>query len=101
MPLLIIFPLFQDFLYLFTDKFQNETLSCTIREVFIFANFTSGHEDANIKAHKNNLLQQSYIINVDTSAVVDTTFVNIYVDTENIPTCRYNIQHIDKRTVEK
>ena len=29
------------------------------------------------------------------SAVVDTTFVDIYVDTKNIPTCRYNIQHID------
>ena len=36
-----------------------------------------------------------------TSAVVDTTFVDIYVDTKNIPTCRYNIQHIDKRTMEK
>ena len=36
-----------------------------------------------------------------TSAVVDTTFVDIYVDTKNIPTCRYNIQHIDKRTKEK
>ena len=43
-----------------------------------------------------------------TSAVVDTTFVDIfvdisvdiYVDTKNIPTCRYNIQHIDKRTME-
>ena len=35
------------------------------------------------------------------SAVVDTMFVNIYVDTKNIPTCRYNIQHIDKRTMEK
>ena len=35
------------------------------------------------------------------SAVVDTTFVDIYVDTKNIPTCRYNIQHIDKRTMEK
>ena len=35
-----------------------------------------------------------------TSAVVDTTFVDIYVDTKNIPTCRYNIQHIDKRTIE-
>ena len=35
------------------------------------------------------------------SAVVDTTFVDIYVDTEDIPTCRYNIQHIDKRTMEK
>ena len=33
---------------------------------------------------------------VGTSAVVDTTFVDIYVDTKNIPTCRYNIQHIDK-----
>ena len=38
---------------------------------------------------------------VPTSAVVDTTFVDIYVDTKNIPTCRYNIQHIDKRTMEK
>ena len=28
---------------------------------------------------------------VVTSAVVDTTFVDIYVDTKNIPTCRYNI----------
>ena len=37
---------------------------------------------------------------VTTSAVVDTTFVDIYVDTKNIPTCRYNIQHIDK-TMEK
>ena len=37
----------------------------------------------------------------NTSAVVDTTFVDIYVDTRNIPTCRYNIQHIDKRTMEK
>ena len=37
----------------------------------------------------------------DTSAVVDTTFVDIYVDTKNIPTCRYNIQHIDKRTMKK
>ena len=36
-----------------------------------------------------------------TSAVVDTTFVDIYVDTKNIPTCRYDIQHIDKRTREK
>ena len=35
-----------------------------------------------------------------TSAVVDTTFVDIYVDTKNMPTCRYNIQHIDKRTME-
>ena len=33
------------------------------------------------------------------SAVVDTMFVDIYVDTKNIPTCRYNIQHIDKRTM--
>ena len=38
---------------------------------------------------------------VVTSAVVDTTFVDIYVDTKNIPTCRYNIQHINKRTMEK
>ena len=38
---------------------------------------------------------------VTSSAVVDTTFVDIYVDTKNIPTCRYNIQHIDKRTMEK
>ena len=38
---------------------------------------------------------------VNTSAVVDTTFVDIYVDTKNIPTCGYNIQHIDKRTMEK
>ena len=37
---------------------------------------------------------------VATSAVVDTTFVDIHVDTKNIPTCRYNIQHIDKRTIE-
>ena len=37
---------------------------------------------------------------VKTSAMVDTTFVDIYVDTKNIPTCRYNIQHIDKRTME-
>ena len=36
-----------------------------------------------------------------TSAVVDTTFVDIYVVTKNIPTCRYDIQHIDKRTMEK
>ena len=35
-----------------------------------------------------------------TSAVVDTTFVDIYVNTKNIPTCRYNIQHIDKKTME-
>ena len=35
------------------------------------------------------------------SAVVDTMFVDIYVDTQNIPTCRYDIQHIDKRTMEK
>ena len=35
------------------------------------------------------------------SAVVDTAFVDIYVDTKNIPTCRYDIQHIDKRTMEK
>ena len=27
-------------------------------------------------------------------------FVDIYVDTKNIPTCRYNIQHINKRTME-
>ena len=37
---------------------------------------------------------------VENSAVVDTTFVDIYVDTKNIPTCRYNIQHIDKRKME-
>ena len=36
-----------------------------------------------------------------TSAVVDTPFVDIYVDTKNIPTCRHDIQHIDKRTMEK
>ena len=35
------------------------------------------------------------------SAVVDTMFVDIYVDTKNIPTCRYDIQHIDKRTMKK
>ena len=44
---------------------------------------------------------RGYTINrLKTSAVVDTTFVDIYVDTKNIPTCRYNIQHIDKRTME-
>ena len=37
---------------------------------------------------------------VNISAVVDTMFVDIYVDTKNIPTCRYNIQHIDERTME-
>ena len=37
---------------------------------------------------------------VQSSAVVDTTFVDISVDTKNIPTCRYNIQHIDKRAME-
>ena len=36
-----------------------------------------------------------------TSAVDDTRFVDIYVDIKNIPTCRYNIQHIDRRTMEK
>ena len=36
-----------------------------------------------------------------TSALVDTMFVDIYVDTKNIPTCRYNIQHINKRRMEK
>ena len=41
-----------------------------------------------------------YIRMVVISAVVDTTFVDIYVDTKNIPTCRYNIQHIDKRKME-
>ena len=41
------------------------------------------------------------LMGVTTSAVVDTMFVDIYVDTQNIPTCRYNIQHIDKRTMEK
>ena len=35
------------------------------------------------------------------SAVVDTKFIDIYVNTKNIPTCRYNIQHIDKRTMKK
>ena len=44
---------------------------------------------------------KSVTLSVTTSAVVDTTFVDIYVDTKNIPTCRYNIQHIDKRTMEK
>ena len=39
-------------------------------------------------------------LGVFSSAVVDTTFVDIYVDTKNFPTCRYNIQHIDKRTME-
>ena len=41
-------------------------------------------------------------VSLSTSAVVDTTFVDIYVDTKNIPTCRYNIQHIDNflRTME-
>ena len=35
------------------------------------------------------------------SAVVDTMFVNIYVDTKNFPTFSHiNIQHIDKRTME-
>ena len=41
-----------------------------------------------------------FMVRVLTNAVVDTTFVDIYVDTKNIPTCRYNIQHIDKRTME-
>ena len=41
------------------------------------------------------------IMGITCSAVVDATFVDIYVDTKNIPTCRYNIQHIDKRTMEK
>ena len=40
------------------------------------------------------------LLNINSSAVVDTTFVDIYVDTKNIPTCRYNIQHIDKKTME-
>ena len=42
-----------------------------------------------------------YLGSIFISAVVDTTFVDIYVDTKNIPTCQYNIQHIDKRTMEK
>ena len=42
-----------------------------------------------------------YVTCVTISAVVNTTFVDIYVDTVNIPTCRYNIQHINKRTMEK
>ena len=46
---------------------------------------------------QNNFLFENVI---NSSAVVDTTFVNIYVDTKNIPTCRYNIQHIDKRTMK-
>ena len=48
------------------------------------------------RKHTNQQQKQGVI-----SAVVDTTFVDIYVDTKNIPTCRYNIQHIDKRTMEK
>ena len=40
------------------------------------------------------ILRNVYVTN---SAVVDTTFVDIYVDTKNIPTCRYNIQHIDSQ----
>ena len=51
--------------------------------------------------HENKALGQFMSLSIITSAVVDTTFVDIYVDTKNIPTCRYNIQHIDKRTMEK
>ena len=42
----------------------------------------------------------SFSTSLISSVVVNTTFVDIYVDTKNIPTCRYNIQHIDKRTME-
>ena len=34
-------------------------------------------------------------------AMVDTAFVDIYVDTKHFPTCRYNIQYTDRRTMEK
>ena len=50
---------------------------------------------------KENNLKSNSILTHNTSAVVDTTFVDIYVDTKNIPTCRYDIQHIDKRIMEK
>ena len=50
---------------------------------------------------KNIFRGRELKLNEISSAVVDTTFVDIYVDTKNIPTCRYNIQHIDKRTMEK
>ena len=38
---------------------------------------------------------------VETRSVVDTTFIDIYVDSKHIPTCRYNIQYINRRTMEK
>ena len=48
-------------------------------------------------------MRASYLIlkHVKSSAVVDTRFVYIYVDTKNIPTCGYNIQHFDRKTMEK
>ena len=46
------------------------------------------------------MFARTSILLVRGSAVVDTTFVDIYVDTKNIPICQYNIQHIDKRTME-
>ena len=68
------------------------------------ANVVSSLQYKNFKKHEISLSTKqntrNIIKSVLVSAVVDTTFVDIYVDTKNIPTCRYNVQHIDKRTME-
>ena len=51
--------------------------------------------------HAQHICYMHVTMAIIIGAVVDTMFVNIYVTTKHIPTCRYNIQHIDRRTMEK
>ena len=55
------------------------------------------HESISRIHNKVSLPQHGEVCN---RPVVDTAFVDIYVDTENIPTCRYKFQDSDTRTME-
>ena len=72
---------------------------CQMSSEAIIKNLTNFDLAAHVLAYFKMAFADIHLICF--SAVVDTTFVDIYVDTKNIPTCRYNIQHIDKRTMEK
>ena len=73
-----------------------------IFSLFLKSELHSAGSFFGMRFHSFRVTFHSFILRecLNTSAVVDTRFFDIYVDTENIPTCRYNIQHIDKRTME-
>ena len=70
-------------------------------EIFSVRNESNFHKSLVHKTLFNTVVYGRKKTPIIISAVVDTTFVDIYVDTKNILTCRYNIQNIDKRTMEK